>query len=78
MKTFISAVLSLAALASALPSKSLEARTPGSVTFCTGTNLSGDCFTTQVPFNECQQLPPPYYKNLGSMKVDVGALCRIT
>ncbi|ORY17753.1 hypothetical protein BCR34DRAFT_596628 [Clohesyomyces aquaticus] len=75
MKTAaISTVLSLLALTSASPTR----RTPGNVTICTEANYAGTCETISVPFNDCQQLAAPYFKNVGSFKVDAGAYCRIT
>jgi hypothetical protein len=64
-------------LAAAAP---LESPTPpGNVLLCTGANYTGECTTiNSQPFNKCQQIPAPYFKNLGSIKPDAGAYCRIT
>lgn len=80
MKTFTvtATLLSLLTLTSSAPTQNLAARTPGNVFLCTGENFSGECETILVPFYKCLPLPSPFYKNVGSMRVDPGAFCRIT
>lgn len=62
-------------LAAAIP---LESRAPGDVILCSEANLTGDCVSLSVPFNACQKVPASLVDNVGSMKVDAGAFCRIT
>ncbi|KAF2791537.1 hypothetical protein K505DRAFT_248723 [Melanomma pulvis-pyrius CBS 109.77] len=80
MKTFTTAILSLVAISSALPTSSMEARAEGAVDVqvCTGENYTGECTTISAAFNECQVLPGPYLNNVGSLKPAAGAFCRIT
>lgn len=68
----------LLSLATALPTTTTPASTPGGVKFCTGENGDGQCNYGLYEFNTCYTLPAPYYKNVGSMAVDSGAYCRIT
>lgn len=68
----------LTSLLSLAAGKPIEARTPGNVLLCTGENYTGECTTISAPFNECVQLEAPFAKNLGSVKPDAGALCRLT
>lgn len=68
-------IIAFFGLAAAIP---LESRAPGDVTLCSEADYAGDCVSLSVPFNECQKVPASLVDNVGSMKVDAGAFCRIT
>jgi hypothetical protein len=80
MKSFTTAILSLVAMTSAFPTSTLKSRTDGAVDVkvCTGENYTGECTTISAVYNQCNVLPAPYFKNVGSLKPAVGAFCRIT
>ncbi|KAF2268024.1 hypothetical protein CC78DRAFT_565808 [Lojkania enalia] len=79
MKTFAATFVPFIIAVSALPTSNIQAHIPGDILVCTGENYTGDCTTLSgLPFNECQPLPEPYFKNVGSFKPEAGAFCRIT
>lgn len=51
------------------------------VLLCTEPNFEGTCekvdFTVNYP-NACRPIPEPFRNNLGSIRPDRGALCRLT
>ncbi|ROT43246.1 hypothetical protein SODALDRAFT_319744 [Sodiomyces alkalinus F11] len=76
------AVLPLVAAVLAAPT--LQKRVPGEITqvlLCTEPNFGGKCekvdFTLNYP-NACHPIPEPFRNNLGSIRPDRGALCRLT
>jgi hypothetical protein len=70
--------LNILTLTSSAVLPNIAARAPGAVLICTGENYTGTCTTVSVPFNECQTLIAPFFKDVGSFKPDTGTLCRIT
>ncbi|KAF2727166.1 hypothetical protein EJ04DRAFT_147953 [Polyplosphaeria fusca] len=75
MKTFVFAIVSFLAVASAAP---LEARADSAVLVCTEANWGGECETIPVTWNQCAQLPSKFLKNVGSLKPSTGQFCRVT
>lgn len=46
---------------------------------CTGSGWSGTCGVVTFDLNgTCKQIPEPYFKSVGSIGPDAGALCRLT
>ncbi|KAL1876360.1 hypothetical protein VTK73DRAFT_9539 [Phialemonium thermophilum] len=61
------------------PAEGLLKRTPGNVFMCTGSNWSNTCAVVTFSLDgSCKKLPEPYFKSVGSIGPDPGALCRLT
>lgn len=71
-------LLAIASGVAALPSTAPRAPNDATVLVCTGENYMDNCSYLTAPFNTCQTLPAPFYKNVGSFRPDSGILCRIT
>ncbi|KAK4197679.1 hypothetical protein QBC40DRAFT_285026 [Triangularia verruculosa] len=67
------------AMATAIP-ETESVDIPGKILACTGENYTGECEThylgIEIP-GDCLPIPEPFKFNVGSIKPDRGAICRL-
>ncbi|RSL83450.1 hypothetical protein CEP51_004485 [Fusarium floridanum] len=56
--------------ASAVSASPIHKRELGGVLMCTGANATGTCHYEVYKLKECNQLPPPFYKNIKTFAPD--------
>ncbi|KAI1434348.1 hypothetical protein GGR50DRAFT_662732 [Xylaria sp. CBS 124048] len=68
----ISAVVATAliAVASALPKPMLDKREFGGILLCQGANATGDCHYEVYALEECHDVPPEFFHNIGTFAPD--------
>lgn len=77
MQLIATTLFALLGAASALPSRSIQARDGNTITFYSEANFGGEATVlSDIPSNECQQVAEG--TTIGSVKVATGALCRLT
>ncbi|KAK4176271.1 hypothetical protein QBC36DRAFT_214391 [Triangularia setosa] len=68
------------AMPTVIPETATSAETPGNILACTGENFTGECQThslgIEIP-GDCRPIPDPFKFNVGSIKPDRGAICRL-